>query len=388
MKRGFWTVATAFLLSMAFSTVPTPLWPLYQARDGFSTSMVGVAFSAYAVGVLISLFLAGHVSDWVGRRRVLLPGVALEVVAAALFLGWHSLPVLIVARVVCGLGIGLITATATAYLGELAPGTRTGHVATAANLGGLGLGPLVSGILAQYVRGPLTTVYAVFLVLLVACAVGVAMVPETVRRTVRPYRPQRVSVPRAARPRYLVAATGAFAAFALFGLFTSLTPKILATSLGQASVALSGVVSCVVFVFAVAGQVGLGRLEPDRQLTIGVGALLTGVAVLLTGGVVGSLWLFLAAGALGGAGAGALFKGAMGTAARIAHPAARGEAAAGIFLAGYLGLTLPILGMGLAASVVSLATGLTAFCVVILVVLAAVGTGLRATAWTGGAPGR
>jgi MFS family permease len=183
MKSGFWIVAATFLVAMAFSTVPTPLWPLYQAEDGFPTSMVTVAFSAYAVGVLISLFLAGHISDWVGRRRVLLPGVSLEILAAALFLTSHALPVLIVARLIGGLGVGLITATATAQLSDLAK--RTGfrhatHVATAANLGGLGLGPLVSGLLVQYVGGPLTTGYAIFLGLLVLCALAVAFVPETV----------------------------------------------------------------------------------------------------------------------------------------------------------------------------------------------------------------
>ncbi|MGH1526393.1 hypothetical protein ACRAWC_21150 [Leifsonia sp. L25] len=32
---GFWVIAAAFLAVMAFSTIPTPLYALYQARDGF-----------------------------------------------------------------------------------------------------------------------------------------------------------------------------------------------------------------------------------------------------------------------------------------------------------------------------------------------------------------
>lgn len=381
MKFRFWIVAATFLVVMAFSTVPTPLWPLYQAADGFPTSMVTVAFSAYAVGVLISLFLAGHVSDWVGRRRVLVPGVLLEILAAALFLASHELLVLIVARVVCGLGVGLVTATATAYLSDLASKAGIGHVthiATAVNLGGLGVGPLVSGFLAQYVGGPLTTGYAIFLGLLVLCAVGILFVPETVSATARKYRPQRVSVPATARRQYLTVAAGAFTAFALFGLFTSLTPKLLAASVGTTSAWVSGAVSCVVFLFGVLAQLGSGRIDLDRQLRVGLMLLVTGVAVLLAGGVAGSLVLFVAAGALGGAGAGLLFKAAMGSAARLADPAAKSEAAAGIFLAGYLGLTVPIMGLGAAARYVSLTTGLTAFCLVILAVLAGVGLQLRA----------
>ena len=83
---GFWLIAYAFLAAMAFSTVPAPLYSLYMARDGFSTLMVTVVFAVYAVGVVISLLLAGHVSDWVGRKKVLVPGLGLELVAAALFL--------------------------------------------------------------------------------------------------------------------------------------------------------------------------------------------------------------------------------------------------------------------------------------------------------------
>jgi Na+/melibiose symporter-like transporter len=380
MKSGFWMVAATFLVAMAFSTVPTPLWPLYQAEDGFPTSMVTVAFSAYAVGVLISLFLAGHVSDWVGRRRVLLPAVLLEIIAATLFLTNHSLPVLIVARVVCGLGTGLITATATAYLSDLAErgGVRhAAHVATVVNLGGLGVGPLVSGFLAQYVGGPLTTVYAIFLVLLVICVLGVALVPETVTVTRRRYRPQRVTVPAAARRRYFVAAGGAFISFALFGLFTSLTPKLLTASVGTTSALLSGAVSFSVFLFGVLAQLGSGRLGLERQFSVGANLLVGGVVVLLAGGVAGSLVLFVLGGAIAGAGAGLLFKSAMGSATRLADPAAKGEAAAGIFLAGYLGLTVPIMGLGAAARYVSLTTGLAAFCVLILVLLGGMGLQLR-----------
>jgi MFS family permease len=159
---GFWLVAFSLLTAMAFSAVPSPLYPLYQHRDHFSTFMVTVVFAVYAVGVVISLLLAGHVSDWVGRKRVLIPALALEAIAAVLFLLWPQLPVLIVARLINGVSMGLITATATAHLHELhtrhRPGaapTRFEMVSTAANIGGLGVGPLVAGFLAQDVTQPL-----------------------------------------------------------------------------------------------------------------------------------------------------------------------------------------------------------------------------------------
>src|SRR6187402_3117394 len=89
---GFWVIAAAFLAVMAFSTVPTPLYALYQARDGFATVLVTVIFAAYALGVMVSLYLAGHVSDWLGRRRVILAAIVVELVAAVLFLAWPAVP--------------------------------------------------------------------------------------------------------------------------------------------------------------------------------------------------------------------------------------------------------------------------------------------------------
>lgn len=87
---GFWVVAAAFLLALAFSTVPTPLYPLYQQRDGFPTVVITVVFAAYALGVVASMYLIGHVSDWLGRRRMALAAVLAEAVSAAVFLAWPN----------------------------------------------------------------------------------------------------------------------------------------------------------------------------------------------------------------------------------------------------------------------------------------------------------
>src|SRR5689334_20025977 len=103
---AFWLIAAVYLVSQAFSTVPAPLYPIYQRQDGFSSFTVTIVFAVYAVGVVVSLLLAGHLSDWAGRRRILAPALAVQVVAALLFLFWPSLPGLLVARLLTGLGIG------------------------------------------------------------------------------------------------------------------------------------------------------------------------------------------------------------------------------------------------------------------------------------------
>src|SRR6478736_5965005 len=118
-RRGFWAVAFAFLAVMAMGTVPSPLYGLYRARDHFSLFMITVAFAVYAVGVIVALLLAGHLSDLYGRRRLLLPAVGISIVSAVVFLASKSLPGLLAGRLINGISIGIVASTATAYLAEL-----------------------------------------------------------------------------------------------------------------------------------------------------------------------------------------------------------------------------------------------------------------------------
>jgi len=104
-RAGYWVVALALLFTMATSTLPTPLYVLYQRRDHFSSFTVSVVFAVYAAGVIASLFLVGHVSDWLGRRRVMAAGLFINVASALLFVVARSLTGLIVARVISGLSL-------------------------------------------------------------------------------------------------------------------------------------------------------------------------------------------------------------------------------------------------------------------------------------------
>ena len=380
--RGFWAIAFALMVVMAYSAFPTPLYGLYAARDGFGALTITAVFAAYAVGVAISLFLVGHLSDSYGRRRVLLPALALTAASAVLFLVWRDLPGLLVARVINGLAVGAVTATATAWIAELhAAGRpqdaarRAEIVGVAANIGGIGTGALIAGVLAQWVTSPLTVPYLVGLGGLLIAIALVAATPETREaRTPRPaYRPQSVSVPAAARPEYFGAALGAGVGFAAFGLFTSLAPTFLAGSLDHPSKALAGAAAFIVFASAALVQVLLAR-RPRRELVLnGTAVTLAGLAltVLALWLPTPSLALFLIGGVAFGAGAGSVFKGAVATVVAVAEPARRAEALAGLFLAGYIGLAVPVVGLGLLTQVVEPRVALLVFAVVLGALLVA-----------------
>jgi MFS family permease len=384
---GFWLIAAAFLAAMAFSTVPAPLYPIYQRRDGFSTFTITIIFAVYAVGVIVSLLLAGHISDWVGRKRILLPALGLEVLAAILFLVWPALPGLIVARLVTGLGVGMITATATAQLAELHAASRpeAGRgrfevVSTAVNIGGLGVGTLIAGALAQFVTAPLRTPYLVFIVLLLLSMAAVASAPET---TVAPerrpaYRPQRIRVVPGERIGYLAATGAAFTAFSVLGVFTSVAPGFVAGTLHHPGRLLAGTIVFVVFGASALAQTATNRTTLTQRSAIGLLGEALGLVVLAFGVHDANLAAFLIGGAIAGAGAGVLFKSAIGTIVAMSAPSVRGEALAGLFLIGYVGLALPALGLGIASRYISEVTAMLWFTAILLVLLGVVGGLTRA----------
>jgi MFS family permease len=364
---GFWAVAFAFATVMAFTTAPTPLWSLYAQHDGFSSFTVTIVFAVYALAVALSLFLAGHLSDSQGRRRVLMPALALEMLAGVVFLLWPSLPGLLLARVLSGLGVGAVTATAIAWLSELGPAAsrRAQVVATSANLGGLGLGGLISGALAQWAGHALLVPFLVFIAALLLAWVSLLAAPETRRRqSPSPrYRPQHLSVPARFRGRFFAAALGAGITFSVFGLLTSLAPSFLAGTLHQPSRALAGAVSFAVFATAALAQTLTASRTTQQLLAAAVPALVAGLGLLTL-----AVWLpspsfgvFLAGDVVVGVGGGLMFKGAIATVSEISSAEHRAEGLAGLFLAAYLGLAGPVIGLGALTQIASARVSLLVF---------------------------
>jgi len=377
-RVAFWVVAMAFLLNMAFSAVPTPLYGLYQQRDHFSGIMVTIVYAVYAVGVIASLFLVGHISDWVGRRRMLVLALLVNVASALLFIFVPSLIGLIAARVVCGVAVGMTTATATAYLAELhlraRPGTSTKRpqvIAIAANLGGIGFGPLLGGLLAQFAPAPLRLSYIVVGAALVVLAIVITAAPETVSiLDERPaWRPQRVAVPYEGRRHFFAATFAGIASFAVYGVFNSLVPSFLSGTLHESSHALAGAVAFSAFAAGALAQIALGRLDTTQMLRRSVPILLVGLALFTIGMWVPSLLIFILGGVVTGAGAGLVFRGALVAAGSTASLESRAEVLSGFFLGAYVGLSVPVIGLGIATAHVPAREAMLVFVVLVAVAI-------------------
>jgi MFS family permease len=385
-QSGFWAVAYAYLIVMAVATLPSPLYGLYRIRDHLSALMITVVFAIFAGGTIAALLGDRFLAARVGRRRVMLGSVATMMIAAGLLAAWKALPGLLLGRFITGLAVGLASGTAITYLIELrlrakpgpASAARAQVIGTAVTVGGLGIGPLIAGCLAQWVGQPLVVPYLVFVGLGAIALVGLWPVPETAApetaapetaapETAAPIAqapvsaapasaaPGSANVPAGSRrparlPVPAAAAAGTLAAFAANGLFAGLSGLFLATTLHHPSHALSGLTLFVVFTCGVLSQLATARLAAPRVLAIGMTSMLAGLVLLVASVRLAtpSLPLFLVAGGLIGAGSGAVFKGTTGLVLAASPPESRIAMTSALVIALYVGLSVPVIGAGIA----------------------------------------
>jgi MFS family permease len=349
-RVAFWLLAFVFAATMLGTTLPTPLYVIYQAQWHFSAAMVTVIFAVYAVAVLATLLLAGRSSDQAGRKSVLAAALGASALSTVAFIFAPDEGVLLAGRVLSGLSAGLMTGTATAALTELVPasaGRRASLVATAANMGGLGLGPLIAGLFAQYAPHPTTLVFEVYLAVLAAAGLCLRFVPETVSPRRRPtLRFAGLGIPERGRGQFIAAAVAAFAAFALLGLFSSLVPGFIGGVLHQDSHAVQGAVVFGMFAVGTVTQVALSRFSSRRVVLAGLGLFLAALALIVAALAQAGMALFLAGTVVGGVAVGAIFLGSLATASRLAPPERRGHAISAFFVACYAGLIIPVVGVG------------------------------------------
>jgi MFS family permease len=373
-RAAFWLLAFVFAVTMLGTTLPTPLYVIYQARWHFAASIVTLIFAVYAAGVLAALLLAGRSSDQAGRKPVLAVALAASALSTVVFIFAPDVGVLLAARIVSGLSAGLMTGTATAALTELVPasaGRRASLVATAANMGGLGLGALVAGLFAQYAPHPTTLVFAVYLAVLAIAGVCLRFVPETVSPRRRPaLRLAGFSLPEQGRGEFIAAGAAAFAAFSLLGLFSALAPTFLGSIMHEQNHAVQGGAVFLIFGVGTLTQLVVSRFSSRRVVLAGLGVFLAGlgliVAALAQAGVV-----------VAGVAVGAVFMGSLATANRLAPPGRRGQAVSAFFVACYCGLVIPVVGVGVASqfigdfrSVLALSVLLAVLCVFALASIA------------------
>jgi MFS family permease len=153
---------------------------VYRKELGLAQAALGQIFGAYALGLVPGLILAGRASDRWGRRSLVLPAGAIAIAASALLaFGRYGFSVLLAGRLLYGLAMGCVMSPGSVWVQELSPPELGPRRATLALSAGFGLGPLVSGALAEFAPAPLVLPYIVHALVMAVGLVAARSVPET-----------------------------------------------------------------------------------------------------------------------------------------------------------------------------------------------------------------
>lgn len=352
---AFAAIAAILVLFTAASSVPSPLYVVYQQEWGFSPVTLTIVFAVYVVGLLGSLLVVGALSDHVGRRPVLLAAIALEAVALVLFIVAGDVTALAAARVAQGVATGAALTALGAALVDLNPThapARAGVVNGVAPLGGLAVGALGCGALVQFGPAPTVLVYALLLAGTVVAAIAVAFMPETSARrpgVLASLKP-RVGIPPRLRAEVYAILPILAASWALGGLYLSLGPSVAATLFGLHSHLVGGLVVTLLCGTGAATAYALRGWPVDRVLVVAGGLLAAGTVLTLAGVEAGVAGLAGGGTIVAGIGFGAAALGCFGTLARLAAPAERGELFAVALVIAYLAFSLPAVAAGFATT--------------------------------------
>jgi len=342
--RSAVTVWLAWLLLMAGANLATPLYPVYAKQFHFSSLVLTAIFATYAVVLVPSLILFGRLSDRIGRRRVIVLGLAVAVGGLVVFAAAESAVWLFGARMLQGLAVGMISGAATAALVELDPDgdrRRAALFAGLAQAGGSALGPLLAGVLAQWAPAPRQLSYIVVLGATVVAAAFVARVPESDEGEREPWRIQWPRVPRRVRADFARVSLTAAVVWATVALFLSIVPLYAAAILHTHNLALLAAIAALALVASSCAQL-VGRGGQVAGLLL----LAAGLTAVVAAGQLGSLALLVAGAACAGAGHGLAFVNAQQELNELAPADRRGEITSAFIAAIYFLVACSVVGAG------------------------------------------
>jgi MFS family permease len=334
---------------LAASSAPTPLYHLYQEAWGFSSATLTLIFAVYAFSLLLALLTVGSLSDYLGRRPVLLLALLLEIPAMLLFIYADSVAWLIAARLLQGFATGMATSVLGAALIDYHR-DKGPLINSLSPLIGMAVGAFGTSVLLQYAPWPLQLSYIAML----GCFVVQVLLLWRLRESVSPQpgalaslRPA-LSVPPQARQALLRMLPVDVATWSLGGFFLSLAPSLVRAATGSTSNLLGG---ALVATMTLSGALAIAVMRhgsAQRSLVLGASFLAAGAALILLAMHSGGVLLFFMGTVVAGAGFGSGFLGSVRSVMPLALAHERAGLMATFYVLSYLAFCLPALCAGFA----------------------------------------
>jgi hypothetical protein len=347
--RARWIPAGGLLFTAGWGANHfAPLLLLYQREFALSNLSTAAIFGAYAVGLIPSFLAGGPLADRYGRRRVAVPAVAATMFASlVLMLGARYPAALYVGRVLVGLSAGAAFTAATAWIRDLSPNESPGTAARRAAFSlsaGFALGPLVSGVVAQWGPAPALLPYAIQLVLTFPIVVAASRAPEIALEKPPARTPHAAWLRLPANGRFWkLTAPAAPWVFASASIAFVTLPSLISSGVPGAPIAYAGLVSAVTLATGVAVQPAAKWLDDRTRFGLPAGLACSVVGCLLGAEAIGlrSPLLALFDALILGAGYGILVAAGLTEVERLARPNERARLASIFYCLAYSGISAP-----------------------------------------------
>jgi MFS family permease len=344
-QRHSWGLAFGLCLITLAVNLQAPLYTTYAQLSGYGAGATAVAFSGYVLGVLPVLLAFGGLADRVGRKPLILAALVLSMLATLVTVLWPNLIALGVARLMMGVGTGLASATATAYMTELlatADSRSPANRVTASTSLGFGLGAALTSLFLFAHPSVTPGSFWLQLVLAALALIVVWRLPDPAVRIEQAPLLRLPLFPAGSLPYSF----SMLLAWATSGLVIAILPSVLASHdlQGWSGLSTFTVISCGLLF-----QPWVRRMQPARATGLGLLVLPLSYGLLAWGASKGSLAAVLL-GALGASSAcyGFLYLGGLSAVTAMAG-AQKARGSAGFFLFAYVGFSIPVVVTGLLA---------------------------------------
>lgn len=348
---GFIGAACSFAVAYAASSAPIPFYTTYQETIGLTKGDLSMTSVAYFIGTVISLLVFARLSNYLGRRPVVLTVLGLSAVGCLMFYFVNNATMFFIGRLIQGLSCGLASSSAAAYVVDNAPespewlGTA---VTSGAPMIGLAAGAFGAGALKQYGFGSLSLIFGILIIIIACCAILIVMSHETItytRGAIKSLVPQ-IRVPKNIR-HLLPAASATFVGtWAIGGFFQAFSAPMATEQLGTTNTMIAAAIFACMMAPNVIGGSLTGKMKSAIAQRIGMSVFFLCILVIVISLRAGAVVPFLIASIFASAAWGIAFTGSMRGILNRTSQEDRAGVLSTIYLISYSGAAIPNLVVG------------------------------------------
>lgn len=374
-RRGFSFFVAAFCLITCFVTAATaiPMMAYWVQDLKLSSSEVAMSVVSYFAGCVLTLILFARLSNFLGRKPVVIAALAFGAIACYLFSVGQSASDLYIGRFLQGLSCGLATSACMSWVVDTAPPARawlgTAMTSAGPNIG-LSLGTLLTGLIIEYnVLNP-TLLFDACVALLIFCIVLAVLGTETMRlgtESIGQVLIPKIAIPARLRRLFILSITAFIGTWGVSSFFQGFSAQFAQIVFGETSVLLAAITYLLLIIpIAIFGLIS-GRFNPSKTLLLMSTGFLFGAGGVFLTLDMQSPALFMIFVVICGAAQGGTCCSGLKLLLMDATLRERAGLISALYLGAYVGSGIPNFSIGQLAKDVSMTTIANGFCLWIVV---------------------